>query len=140
MMDKKSVHTVSRIGSPVSSPKRLDLQIQHQSLLLVFKDLQPARNVQHDQEPDPALRSHHESSTARRRQAALHRLRAGGGTPQGERLRITTDANEFEQALISHHAATELRAACYQAAGEVTNLLLTWITRGPFTPAAPPEL
>jgi len=48
---------------------------------------------------------------------------------------FTTDADELEQALSGHDSAAELRAACYRAVAEVTDLLGAWSPRGPFAPA-----
>ena len=136
-INQDSVHTISRIGNPVSGPKG---GWAHKSNIRAFYWYSRPYNLLEMYNEAGGLTQLyvHIASPARLVNGELHYtdyeldvVRRRGRTP------FTIDADELEQALIGHHAATELRATCHAAVDEVTDLLWTWSPGGPLAPAAP---
>lgn len=134
-IDEDSVRTITRIGDPVSGPKGGWAHRANSRAFYWFS--RPYNLVEMYNEAGALTQLYvHIASPARIAGGELrytdHELdvvRRRGRTP------FTIDADEFEQALAGTDSAAELRATCYAAVDEVTDLLWSWSPRGPFAPA-----
>ena len=139
-INQDSVHTISRIGNPVSGPKG---GWAHKSDTRAFYWYSRPYNLLEMYNEAGGLTQLyvHIASPARLVDGELHYtdyeldvVRRRGRTP------FTIDADELEQALVGHGAAAGLRATCYRAVDEVTDLLWTWSPGGPLAPATSRDL